>query len=146
MLAEAAVFGGASGALVVEGINNVQPAVAGYRHRVLVIRDLPFQDPNLAQVAGGNATDGGIPQRDLSVNFVPLNTTVTANGTATTVSYTPAVIHMETGETQLWRVCHCTSAAPLDLQVRLDGVAQTIQLAGIDAVPVNSQDGTQPGS
>ena len=146
MLAEAAVFGGASGALVVDGINNVQPAVAGYRHRVLVIRDLQFEDPNLSQVAGGNATDGGIPQRDLSVNFVPLNTTVTANGTSTTVSYTPAVVHMETGETQLWRVCNCTSDAPLDLQVRFDGVAQTIQLAGIDAVPVNSQDGTQPGS
>jgi FtsP/CotA-like multicopper oxidase with cupredoxin domain len=146
MLAEAAVFGGASGALVVEGINNVQQAAAGHRHRVLVIRDLPFQDPNLSQVAGGNATDGGIPQRDLSVNFVPLDTTVTANGTSTTVSYTPAVIHMETGETQLWRVCNCTSDAPLDLQVRFDGVAQTIQLAGIDAVPVNSQDGTQPGS
>jgi len=37
-LAEAAVFGGASGALVVDGINNIQPAVANLRHRVIVIR------------------------------------------------------------------------------------------------------------
>jgi FtsP/CotA-like multicopper oxidase with cupredoxin domain len=29
--------------------------------------------------------------------------------------------------------------------VRFDGVAQTIQLVGIDAVPVNSQEGQQPG-
>lgn len=143
MLAEAAVFGGASGALVVDGINNVQPVVASLRHRVIMIRDLPFQDPNLAEVPGGNGVDGGIPQRDLSVNFVPLNTTVNSDGS---VSYTPAVIHMESGETQFWRVCNCTSDAPLDLQVRFDGVAQTIQVAGIDAVPVNSQDGTQPGS
>jgi FtsP/CotA-like multicopper oxidase with cupredoxin domain len=30
--------------------------------------------------------------------------------------------------------------------VRFDGVNQTIQVVGIDAVPVNSQDGTQPGT
>jgi FtsP/CotA-like multicopper oxidase with cupredoxin domain len=143
MLAEAAVFGGASGALVVDGINNVQPATGGLKHRVIVLRDLPFKDPNLSQVAGGNATDGGIPQRDLSVNFVPLDSTF--NSATNTMSYTPAVIRMELGEKQFWRVSNSTSDAPLDLQVRFDGVAQTIQIVGIDAVPVNSQDGTQPG-
>src|SRR6185437_5804964 len=92
-----------------------------------------------------NTTDGSVAQFDLSVNFVPLDTTVSVNGTSTTVSYTPAVIHMEDGETQLWRVCNCSSDAPLDLQVRFDGVPQTILIAGIDGVPVNSQDGQQPG-
>jgi FtsP/CotA-like multicopper oxidase with cupredoxin domain len=144
MLAEAAVFGGASGALVVDGINNVQPTVAGLRHRVIVIRDQQFTDPGLSQTPS-STTDGGVPQRDLSVNFVPLDTKVATINGNTTVSYTPAVIHMETGEKQFWRICNCTSDAPLDLQVRFDGVAQTIQLVGIDAVPVNSQDGTQPG-
>jgi len=52
---------------------------------------------------------------------------------------------LETGEKQFWRISNSTSDAPLDLQVRFDGVPQTIQLVGIDAVPVNSQDGTQPG-
>jgi FtsP/CotA-like multicopper oxidase with cupredoxin domain len=141
MLAEAAVFGGASGALVVDGINNVQPAVAGLRHRVIVIRDQQFTDPNLVETPS-STTDGGVPQRDLSVNFVPLDSKVT---TMNTVSYTPAVIHMENGEKQFWRICNCTSDAPLDLQVRFDGIAQTIELVGIDAVPVNSQDDTQPG-
>jgi len=145
MLAEAAVFGGAAGALVVDGIQNVQPAIAGLQERVIVIRDQQFKDPSVSQIPGGNATDGGIPQRDLSVNFVPLDTTVTTTNNTTTVTYTPAVIHMRAGEQQFWRVCNCTSDAPLDLQVRFDGVAQTIQLVGIDAVPVNSQDGTQPG-
>jgi len=141
MLAEAAVFGGASGALVVDGINNVQPAVAGLRHRVIVIRDQQFTDPNLSETPS-STTDGGVPQRDLSVNFIPLDTKVSA---ANTVSYTPAVIHMENGEKQFWRICNCTSDAPLDLQVRFDGIAQTIELVGIDAVPVNSQDEPQPG-
>src|SRR5579864_1304833 len=146
MLAEAAVFGGAAGALVVDGINDVQPAVAGLRHRVIVIRDQQFTDPTLSEAGFGvgNTVDGGVPQRDLSVNYVPLNSTF--NATTNTMSYTPAVIHMEPGEKQFWRVCNCTSDAPLDLQVRFDGVAQTIRLVGIDAVPVNSQDGTQPGS
>jgi FtsP/CotA-like multicopper oxidase with cupredoxin domain len=140
-ISEAAVMGGASGALVVDGINNVQPSTAGLRERTIMIRDEQFEDPNLQQ--GDNSVDGSVPQDDLTVNFVPLNTTVNSNGS---VSYTPAVIHMETGETQFWRVCNCTSDVPLDLQVSFDGVAQTIQIAGIDAVPVNSQDGTQPGT
>jgi len=146
MLAEAAVFGGAEGALVVDGINNVQPAVANLRHRVIVIRDQQFTDPTLNQAnfGVGNAVDGGVPQRDLSVNYVPLNSTF--NPMTNTMSYIPAVIHIEPGEKQFWRVCNCTSDAPLDLQVRFDGTPQTIQIVGIDAVPVNSQDGTQPGS
>jgi FtsP/CotA-like multicopper oxidase with cupredoxin domain len=52
---------------------------------------------------------------------------------------------MASGQKQLWRVCNCNSDAPLDLQVRFDGVPQTVQIAGIDAVPVNSQDGSGPG-
>jgi FtsP/CotA-like multicopper oxidase with cupredoxin domain len=143
MLAEAAVFGGASGALIVDGINNVQPAVGGLAERVIMIRDLPFNVPSLAQQSyPANFTDGGIPQRDLSVNFVPLDSTLTSTGT---MSYTPAAIYMAPGEQQFWRVCNCTSDAPLDLQVRFDGTPQTIQIVGIDAVPVNSQDGTGPG-
>jgi len=147
MLAEAAVFGGASGALIVDGINNVQPAVGGLTERVIVIRDLPFNLPGLSQTCCTNAQDGQVAQRDLSVNFAPLDTTATFdnNGNLTGVNYTPAVIYMQPGEQQFWRVCNCTSDAPLDLQVRFDGVPQTIQIVGIDAVPVNSQDGTGPG-
>jgi FtsP/CotA-like multicopper oxidase with cupredoxin domain len=144
-LAEAAVLGGAAGALVVDGIQNVQPAVAGLREQILVIRDQPTLQ-GLTESPGG--TEGGIPQHDLSVNFVPLDTTTTPpkpypQGVTT---YTPAIIRMGPGEQQFWRVCNCTSDAPLDLQVRFDGVAQTVQLVGIDAVPVNSQDGRQPGA
>lgn len=37
--AESALLGGASGALVVQGIENVQPAVAGLPERILIFRD-----------------------------------------------------------------------------------------------------------
>lgn len=150
MLAEAAVFGGASGALVVDGIQNVQPAVQGLPERIIMLRDLPFKDPTLSEACNGcsNANDGSVPQRDVSVNFVPLDTTATFSGnppTLQSVSYTPAVIQMKSGEQQFWRVSNSTSDAPLDLQVRFDGAPQTIQIVGIDAVPVNSQSGPQPG-
>ncbi len=149
MLAEAAVFGGASGALIVDGINNVQPATGGLSERVIVIRDLPFNVPGLSQTCCTNTMDGQVAQRDLSVNFAPLDTTATFDNSTPpnliSVNYTPAVIYMQPGEQQFWRVCNCTSDAPLDLQVRFDGVPQTIQIVGIDAVPVNSQDGTGPG-
>lgn len=140
-LAELAVQGGAAGALIVDGINNVQPSTGGLRERILVIRDQQLQTPT---TESGSDTEGGIPQNDLSVNFVSINTTV--NVQAQTATYTPGTINMEAGERQLWRVCNCTSDAPLDLAVRFDGQNQIIHVVGIDAVPVNSQDGTQPGS
>jgi FtsP/CotA-like multicopper oxidase with cupredoxin domain len=145
-LAELAVQGGGEGALVVDGINNVQPAVAGLRNRIIMLRDQPTKQ---MLTESPSQTKGGIPQNDLTVNFVPLDTTtklpLPAPPAIPVTTYTPAVIHMEPGERQFWRVCNCTSDAPLDLQVRFDEVPQVIQVVGIDAVPVNSQDGTQPG-
>jgi FtsP/CotA-like multicopper oxidase with cupredoxin domain len=57
-LAEAAVQGGGAGALVVDGINNVQPAVANLRQRILVLRDQPTIQGLMQSGAG---TEGGIP-------------------------------------------------------------------------------------
>jgi FtsP/CotA-like multicopper oxidase with cupredoxin domain len=52
---------------------------------------------------------------------------------------------MDPGGQQLWRITNSGSDVILDLQVQFDGVPQPIQIVGIDGVPVNSQDGTQPG-
>lgn len=49
-LTEAALQGGASGAIVVDGIQRFHPEVSGLRHRVLMIRD---------QNVAGNPTPGG---------------------------------------------------------------------------------------
>ena len=138
-LAERDLLGGASGALIVSGIQNVQPAVQGLRQRILVIRDQP-QLNGLAE-AGGNCGNG-IPFQDLSVNYVPIDSHQQPDGT---VAFVPAVLHMEPGETQFWRVSNSTADTILDLEVDYDGVPQTLRIVGIDAVPVNSQDGTQPG-
>jgi FtsP/CotA-like multicopper oxidase with cupredoxin domain len=138
-LAERDLLGGASGALVVDGIENTQPAVSGLRQRVLVIRDLP-QLNGLAEGPGNCGVD--VPFQDINVNYVPVDSHESHRGN---VTFTPATLHMNHGETQFWRVSNSSSDTILDVQVVYDGVAQTLQVVGIDAVPVNSQDGTQPG-
>jgi FtsP/CotA-like multicopper oxidase with cupredoxin domain len=126
-LVEAALQGGASGAIIVEGIQALEPEVAGLRHKVLVIRD---------QNVVGNPTPGGaIPSWDLSVNFVP-------------IAYpeeTPAIIKMHSGEKQLWRVVNASADTILDLQLLFDGVPQDLKIVGFDGVPVDSQDGSRRG-
>ena len=57
-IAEAAVQGGASGAIIVGGIASFQPAVAGLPERVLVVRDQP--------VAGTPAPGGTVPSWDVT--------------------------------------------------------------------------------
>ncbi len=139
-IAEAAVLGGGSGALVVDGIQNVQPAVAGLRHRILVVRD-QLQVQGLDEGPGGCTND--VPFQDITVNNVPIDSNQATPGGP--VTFTPAVLHMTPGERQFWRVTNSSSDTILDLQLQFDGVAQPIQLVAIDAVSVGSQDGTQPG-
>ncbi len=125
-IAEAAVQGGASGAIVVEGIENVNPAVAGLTERVLMVRDNPVP---------GNPTSGNIPAWDISLNYIPVPFP----------NYPPAVIPMRLGEKQFWRVANATADTILDLQVQFDGQPQPLQVIGLDGVPVGSQDGTGRG-
>lgn len=139
-LAERDLLGGAEGALVVDGIQNVQPAVQGLRQRILIMRDQP-QIQGLAESAGN--CGNGVPFQDISVNYVPIDSN--QHNKNRPVTFTPAVLQMEEADTEFWRVTNSTADTILDLQVLYDGVPQTLQIAGIDAVPVNSQEGTQPG-
>ena len=136
-IAEAAVLGGASGAIVVDGIQNVQPAVAGLPQQVIVLRDQP-QFQGLGEGPGG--CTNGVPFQDITVNNVPVNSNQAAPGDP--VTFTPAVLSVNPGEKQFWRVTNSSADTIMDLQVQYNGVAQTLELVGIDGVPVNSQDGT----
>lgn len=145
-IAEHALLGGASGALVVDGIEDVQPEVSELRHRILVIRDqntVQYTNQNLGEGSGGDPN--GIPFQDLTINNISNNTTTDTTKTPPVTTYTPAILHMEPGEKQFWRASNSTSDTILDLQVQFDGVPQTIQIVAIDGVPVNSQDDTRPG-
>ncbi|HEU4415366.1 MAG TPA: multicopper oxidase domain-containing protein [Candidatus Angelobacter sp.] len=127
-IAEGAVLGGASGAIVVEGLENVQPAVAGLRQRIMVLRD---------QVVAGGLTPGGdVPSWDLTLNNIPI----------AYPALTPAIIKMKAGESQLWRFTNSSADSLVDLQVLFDGAAQTLQIVGLDGVPTGSQDGSRQGT
>jgi FtsP/CotA-like multicopper oxidase with cupredoxin domain len=126
-ISEPAVLGGASGVIVVDGIESVQRATLGLPHRILVVRDQP--------VAGNPTPGGAVPAWDLTLNYVPISYP----------ALTPAVITMEPGKKQFWRVVNAAADTILDLQVNYDGTAQPLQLVALDGVPVGSQDGTSQG-
>ena len=130
---EHAVQGGANGVIVVDGIENVQPAVSGLRQRLLIVRD--------QEVPGEPAPVGNVPAWDVTLNYVP----ILSPGDPGVTDFVPASLQMQPEERQFWRVSNSCADTILDLQYVFDGVPQTMQLVGIDGVPVGSQDSTQPG-
>ncbi len=132
-IAEHALQGGAAGAIVVDGIEAAQPAVAGLAQRILLVRD--------QNVPGNPIPGGNIPSWDVTLNYVP----ITSPTDPTSNNFVPAILTMEPGKSQFWRVSNSSSDTILDLQYVFDGVPQTIQVVAIDGVAVNSQDGTQSG-
>jgi FtsP/CotA-like multicopper oxidase with cupredoxin domain len=119
-ISEGQVQGGATGALIVQGLQNVFPALAGMPTRTLVIRDqvLPASEAN----------DTNIPAWDLSLNYVPV----------AYPGYTPAVISTVPGEKELWRVANTAADTILNLQYIVNGTAQPMQVYAIDGYPLSS--------
>jgi FtsP/CotA-like multicopper oxidase with cupredoxin domain len=144
------VTGGASGALIIEGLERANKEVAGLPERVLVIRDQDLVNPNsppsksepvvprtLIDRDGDSANNGtgfGKPARDLSVNFVPVPYP----------DYPPATIKMKPGERQLWRVVNASSITYLNLAVLFGRAPQQLGLVAIDGVPMNAPLGRSP--
>jgi FtsP/CotA-like multicopper oxidase with cupredoxin domain len=139
---EAAVLGGASGALIVEGIERADPALAGLPERVLVIRDQDLLNPNAPPSksepvvpklfidhdgdAANNGTGFGLPAKDLSVNFVPVPYP----------DYPPARIAIRPGERELWRVLNASAITYLNLAVLFNRAPQRLGIVAIDGVPL----------
>jgi Multicopper oxidase len=136
------VLGGASGALIVEGIERANNKVAGLPERVMIIRDQDLLNPSsppsksepvvpkmLIDRDGGSANNGtgfGKPAKDLSLNFVP----------APYPDYPPAVIKMKPGERQLWRVLNASAITYLNLAVIYNRIPQKLTIVALDGVSV----------
>ena len=117
------MLGGASGALIVEGIERADRAVAGLPERVLVIRDQELLNPdappaksepvvpkNLVDNDGDAVNSGtgfGKPSKDLSINFVPVPYP----------DYPPATLTMKPRARELWRVLNASAITYLNLAV-----------------------------
>ena len=144
------VLGGASGPLVIEGLERATPQVAGLPERIFVIRDQDLVNPNappsrsepvvprkLIDRDGDSANTGtgfGKPAKDLSINFVPVPYP----------DYPPAMIRMRPGERQLWRIVNAGSVTYLNLAVIFGRTAQKVGLVAIDGVPMNVPLGKSP--
>jgi FtsP/CotA-like multicopper oxidase with cupredoxin domain len=142
-------LGGASGALIVEGIERANKEVAGLHERVLVIRDQNLLNPDAPPSksepvvpkflidrdgdAANNGTGFGKPAKDLSINFVPVPYP----------DYPTAAIKMKPNEKQLWRVLNASAITYLNLAVLFNKKPQQLGLIALDGVPLN-QNGT-PG-
>jgi FtsP/CotA-like multicopper oxidase with cupredoxin domain len=138
------VLGGASGALIVEGIERANRDLAGLPERVLIIRDQDLLNPN-AQPAKSDSTivppivldaEGdvmntgtgtGKPAKDLSINYVPV----------AYPDYPPAEIRMKPSERQLWRVLNASAITYLNLEVSYGTSAQQLGVVALDGVPIN---------
>ena len=133
-IAEHALLGGASGAIVVQGIENVQPAVSGLPQRILLVRD--------QNVPGSPPPQGNVPSWDVTLNFVPITSPSDPNSN----NFVPAILQMGAGTQEFFRVSNSSADTILDLQYVFDGTPQTFQVVSIDGVAVNSQDGTKTPS
>jgi len=137
-------LGGASGALIVEGVEGINPSVRGLPERVFVFRDQELINPDAEPIWTGRGpapavikdadgdvintgTGAGKPAKDLSINFVPVPFP----------NYTPAVIEMRTGEKQYWRVLNASAITYVDLRLTFDNIPQRVELVAIDGIPLN---------
>ena len=143
-LTKAQVLGGASGAMIIEGIERANKAVAGLPERVFVIRDEDLENPDAQPVQTGNVppplvlrdaegdimntgTGGGKPAKDLSINFVPVPFPV----------YQPGVIQVKPGEKQFWRVLNASAITYVDLQFLINNTPQMVGVVALDGNPIN---------
>ena len=142
--------GGASGALIVEGLERANPAVLGLPERVLVVRDQNLLNPDAPPSksepmvpkllidrdgeAANNGTGFGKPAKDLSINFVPVPYP----------DYPPASIRIKPGEQQLWRLLNASAVTYLNLALLFRRAPQQLGIVAIDGVSVNRAGANAP--
>ncbi|WP_199754119.1 multicopper oxidase family protein [Dyella dinghuensis] len=143
------VVGGASGALIIEGIERANPSVAGLPERVLVIRDQDLLKPNASPAKGdpvllfkrkdtdgdaaNNGTGFGTPAKDLSINYVPIPYP----------DYLRPSISIKPREHQLWRVVNASSVTYLNLWMFVGDDPQLLGIIAVDGIPRVDRDPTK---
>ena len=129
------VGNGMAGAIVVEGIADAAPAVAGLHERVIVLRDVPH-DPSLGAALAPDAkrsipASNGTQRVDEDDQYdAPCGVETTSQ---TTINGLPAAtLGIHPGERQLWRVLNASAHRHFDLAV--PGVV--FDLVAVDGVPL----------
>jgi len=125
---EAQVQGGASGALIVEGIAGLRPELRGLPERVLILRD------QRVPAVIGNPGPSTPPGWDISINYVPV----------LYPDYVPAVIQTNPRQQEFWRVLNAAADTIFDLQVTVNKASQPLRLLAIDGVPLSMKAALSP--
>ena len=125
---EEQVLGGASGALIVDGIERFNSLLAGLPERLLVIRDQAL--PAVDSAIGRSGDVLKPPSKDLSVNFVPV----------TYPEYARAIIKARPLQRELWRVLNASADTFLDLHLLTNGKWQSMGLVALDGVPLGYEE------
>jgi FtsP/CotA-like multicopper oxidase with cupredoxin domain len=140
----AQVLGGASGALIVQGVERANRALAALPERVFILRDQDLLHPDAAPAMAGlvppppvlrdaegeilnTGTGGGKPAKDLSINFVPVPYP----------NYPTALIRVRPSERQLWQVLNASAITYLDLQILVNDQPQSFGIVSVDGVPID---------
>lgn len=130
---EEQVLGGASGALIIEGIASAKPVVTNLPERVLVLRDQKLS----ATLAKANG-DPTIPAKDLSINFVPVPYP----------EYRVGIIATAPEQREFWRVLNASADTYVNLGIIFNGEWkdseltavhgrwQKLGLVAVDGVPI----------
>jgi len=127
---EQQVLGGASGALIVEGIEKVNHLVSSLPERILIIRDQPMLDASVP-----SRSDPKKPTKDISLNYVPIRYP----------ELTPAIIQVRPERKELWRVLNASADTFVDLALVSSGKTQSIGLIALDGVPEGYDEGNADG-
>jgi len=117
--------GGASGALIVEGLEKTNRSLANLPERVIVLRD-----QSLSRVQQMNTVP---PAWDISINYVPV----------LYPDYQPAKIATGPAQKELWRVLNAAADTIFNLQLVADGAPQPVKIVAIDGVPVSGSSSSQ---
>jgi len=116
---EEQVLGGASGAIIVEGIEAFEDTVWGLPERLIIFRDLTRHGP----ISELNPKP---PSKDLSVNFVPVPYP----------DYPEARVEVRQSQRELWRVLNASADTLMDLHLLANGHWQSMGLISLDGVPL----------
>jgi FtsP/CotA-like multicopper oxidase with cupredoxin domain len=134
---EAQVLGGASGAMIVEGIAERKTQVRGLPERVLILRDQlnPIAQYRKKSKPADQDDPGG---KDLSLNFTPIVAPL----------FIPAVLRVTSARREFWRVLNASADTYFDLQlVETQGggrVPHDLQLIAMDGAPVSGSVTVEP--
>ena len=145
------VIGGASGALIINGIENIYPTLSGLSERVIILRDdaLPTNthdkserlfSQNITASSSTNTTSATTttntdtysdtytepPALDVSLNHIPI----------TYPNYRPVVIPTQPNNVEFWRVVNAGTTVIYVLQFIYDNIVQPMHIIAFDGSPL----------